>query len=545
MVDEGIDFDFGHFDLWGDDVNPTFSFEQLEQTLGTAPTPPSTERQSSRITKTPSASGDADVELGTDFDIWDLDVIPTIHTTNSVDTDVEFGTDLWDFVIPTVPFGELEQTLKTTQRTLPSTMPTHPDPTARTNTVNFRPPERTLGITQKAEISGAATPPSRITRSATTNVDVDIEFGTDFGLAFPNAWTDTVPFRPPEVTLGTTKKTETSSVTTQPSRITKTATVDVEFGTDFGLWDVDVIPTVPFGVFEETPKTTLRTETSSAATQPSRISKTAAASVDADVEFGTDFGVWNVDVIPTVPFGEFEGTPKTTLRTLPSSRPTYANPNTRTSQKAETLIAATQASGITKTSTAAVDAGVEFGTDFDLWDFAVIPTASFMEFEETPKTTLRTLPSSRPTYPDPTTWTNIVPFRPPDMTLGTTIKAETSSAASQPSRITKTAALEADMEIGMDFGLWDFDVIPTVPFREIEETPKTALGTVPSSGPTYPENGTDFDLWDFDVIPTVPSKEFEETPKTTLGTVPSDRPTYPDPTTWTNIVPFRPPDMTL
>ncbi|XP_042623103.1 mucin-17-like isoform X2 [Cyprinus carpio] len=414
----------------------------------------------------------------------------------------------------------------------------------------------------------------------------------------------------------------------QPIRITKTATntvdVNVELGMDFGLSDFDVKPTVPCGEFEETPKMTQRillsstpkypdpttwtnmqpfrpaemtldrtqkVETSSAATQPSRITKTAPAGVHGDGEFWVDFGLSDFDVIPTVPCGEFEENPKTTQRMLPSSTPTHPGPTTwantvtfrppditlDTNQTAEYSTAATQPGRITKTATPTVQADVEFGTDFGLLYFDVTPTVPCGEFEETPKKTTRILTSSTPLYPDPTTRRNTTPFRPPDITLGTTEKSEASIVSTQPGIITKTTSpAAADIEFGTGFDLSEFNVIPTLPRGEFEETPKTTPRILPSSTPLYPdptrrintvsfrppditigttikvqassvstqpgritkttaaadvEFGTDFDLSDFDAIPTLPCEEFEKTPETTQRTLSSSTPTHTEHTT--------------
>ncbi|XP_077061880.1 uncharacterized protein LOC143714532 [Siphateles boraxobius] len=161
-VAKGLDFD-----LLEGCVNPTVSFKPLEQTLGTAPkTPPCTNRQPSRITKAGTAV-DANVECLTAF-------------------------GLLESVIPTVPFGEFEETLKMTQRTLASRTPTHPDLTAKTNTVPFTPPKMTLDTSQKAETSGGASQPSKIIKTQTTAVDADVECATDFGLL--DSVIPTVPF---------------------------------------------------------------------------------------------------------------------------------------------------------------------------------------------------------------------------------------------------------------------------------------------------------------------------------------------------------------
>ncbi|XP_077061881.1 uncharacterized protein LOC143714533 [Siphateles boraxobius] len=331
-VAEGLDLD-----LLEGRVNPTVSFEPLEQTLGTAPkTPPCTNRQPSRITKTGTAV-DANVECATDF-------------------------GLLDFVLPSVPFWEYEESPKMTRRKLPSSTPTHPDPTTRTNTVPFRLPEITLGTNQKEEHLPADTQPRRITETVTANVDV--ECATDFGLlesVIPSVplgefeetpkvtqgtlasrttthldlttRTNTVPFIQSEMTLDTTQKAETSGGASQPSKIIKTQTAaDVECATDFGHLD-SVIPTVPFGEFEESPKMTQWTLPSNTLTHPDHVTfatrkkeEVTAISCNASDEFNFHRGFSDIPLGPYRPvtttaakYANLESTPVSRAITLPTT----------------------------------------------------------------------------------------------------------------------------------------------------------------------------------------------------------------------------------
>ncbi|XP_043110258.1 mucin-22-like [Puntigrus tetrazona] len=382
--------------------------------------------------------------------------------------DVEFGTDfglseLFD-VKPTIPCGETEETPKEHSQTkLPYSTPLYPHPTSRTNMDHFRPLDVTFGTT-KGEYTSASTPDG-ITKM-TPVVDANVEFYTDFGLSD----FDVKPTIPYEEPLKTTQRTLTSST---PIHLHPTSWTNTDAFVPLDM----ILGTTKIG------------QSSSAATQPQGIIKTASPAF-ADVEIGKDFDLSGFNVKPTVPCGESEET-LTTQRAIPSSTPIYLHPTSRTNifsppdtslgtTKGESS-AATQPDRITKTPV--VDADVEFWTHLGFSDFDVKPTIPYGEFGETLKTAQSTLPFITPIYPQPNSWTNTHLFSPPDINLSTT-KGEFSSAATQPQGFTKpTSPTLADVEFGTDFDISDFDIKPTVPCGELENSPKTTLRAI-SSTPT-------------------------------------------------------------